>query len=66
MTLARAIMAADASPLTVSALAALLDTWSAEPLVYGQSDCAISVFRFIADAHGDDRLIRRWQGTYAG
>ena len=48
------------------ALESLFDVWSQTDLIYGQTDCAMSVFRFIADAYGDDRLLTRWQGRYAG
>jgi len=44
----------------------LFDKWSRTALIYGQTDCAMSVFQFISDAYGDDRLIARWRGQYAG
>lgn len=41
-----------------------LRRWAREPFEWGTSDCALSVFRFIAEGWGDSRPIARWAGRY--
>lgn len=41
-----------------------LRRWAREPFEYGVSDCALSVFRYIAEGWGQSGPIARWAGRY--
>ncbi len=41
-----------------------LRRWAREPFEYGTSDCALSVFRYVAEGWGDPRPVARWAGRY--
>lgn len=41
-----------------------LRRWARELFEYGTSDCALSVFRYIAEGWGDPRPVARWAGRY--
>lgn len=41
-----------------------LRRWAREPFVWGETDCALSVFRHIAEAWDDPRLLADWVLRY--
>lgn len=41
-----------------------LRRWAREPFAWGETDCALSVFRHMAEAWRDPRSLTRWIGRY--
>ncbi|MBK8199240.1 MAG: hypothetical protein IPK75_12825 [Acidobacteria bacterium] len=48
----------------IDAVDATLRRWAREPFAWGETDCALSVFRHVAEAWGDARALSRWVGRY--
>ncbi len=46
------------------AVSRTLRRWAGEDWLWGQTDCAMSVFRFIAETWERAEPLERWRGTY--
>lgn len=53
-----------AEVLTPDAVTETLRRWASTRLVWGESDCAMSVFIYLADHHGVTGPRDRWRGRY--